>query len=60
MVRIFTIAGYADSLIGFRGMLLDGLVNNGMDVYVAAFDLTRSLMCQKLEARRVNVRDIYL
>jgi len=55
------IAGYADSILGFRGSLLDALLSSGCVVHVAAPDLSaNSTIRQQLEARGIRVHDIQL
>ena len=55
------IASFADSILSFRGPLLDALLARGLSVHVAAPDLPAdSLMRQRLEARGIQVHDIPL
>ncbi len=55
------IAGFPDSLLHFRGPLLDALLARGLSVHVAAPDLpVGSPMRQQLEARGLQVHDIPL
>jgi len=55
------IAGYPDSLLNFRGPLLDALLARGLAVHVAAPDLPLgSPVRQQLEARCLQVHDVPL
>jgi len=55
------IASFADSILSFRGPLLDALLARGLSVHVAAPDLPAdSPMRQRLEARGIQVHDIPL
>lgn len=55
------IASFADSILSFRGPLLDALLARGLSVHVAAPDLPADcLMRQRLEARGIQVHDIPL
>ena len=55
------IAGFPDSLLQFRGSLLDALLSRGLSVHVAAPNLLEgSPMRQQLEARGLHVHDIPL
>lgn len=55
------IASFADSILSFRGPLLDALLARGLSVHVAAPDLPAdSPMRQRLEARGILVHDIPL
>lgn len=55
------IAGYPDSLLNFRGPLLDALLAHGLAVHVAAPDLPLgSPLRQQLEARCLQVHDVPL
>lgn len=55
------IAGYPDSLLNFRGPLLNALVAAGLDVHVAAPDLpANSGVRQRLEALGVQVHEVRL
>ncbi|MER1946504.1 glycosyltransferase family 4 protein [Stutzerimonas stutzeri] len=55
------IAGYPDSLLNFRGPLLDALLARGLAVHVAAPDLPLgSPLRQQLEARCLQVHDVPL
>lgn len=55
------IASFADSILSFRGPLLDALLARGLQVHVAAPDLPPdSPMRQCLEARGIRVHDIPL
>jgi glycosyltransferase involved in cell wall biosynthesis len=60
-MKFLLIAGYPDSLLNFRGPLIDALLNAGLDVDVAAPDLPLgSEVRRQLEAKGVNVHDIPL
>lgn len=60
-MKFLLIAGFPDSLIEFRGALLDALLTCGMSVDVAAPDLPEdSAMRRRLEARGLRVHDIPL
>lgn len=60
-MKFLLIASDADSLINFRGALLDALVVQGADVHVAAPDLSpQSLARARLEAKGLQVHDIQL
>lgn len=55
------LAGYPDSLLNFRGPLLNALVVAGLDVHVAAPDLPASSeVRQRLEALGVQVHEVRL
>ena len=55
------IASFPDSLLHFRGPLLDALLARGLTVHVAAPDLPAgSSMRQQLEARGLQVHDVPL
>ncbi|EIV0336578.1 glycosyltransferase family 4 protein [Vibrio cholerae] len=55
------IAGYPDSLLNFRGPLLNALLAAGLDVHVAAPDLpVSSEVRQRLEALGVQVHEVRL
>lgn len=55
------IASYPDSLLNFRGPLLDALLTHGLAVHVAAPDMPLgSPLRQQLEARGLQVHDIPL
>lgn len=55
------IAGYPDSLLNFRGPLLNALLTAGLDVHVAAPDLpVSSEVRQRLEALGVQVHEVRL
>ena len=55
------VAGYPDSLLNFRGPLLNALLASGLDVHVAAPDLpANSEVRQRLEALGVQVHEIPL
>jgi len=59
--RFLMIAGYPDSLLNFRGPLLNALLAAGLDVHVAAPDLpANSEIRQRLEALGVQVHEIPL
>ena len=55
------VASYPDSLINFRGALLDALVTRGLTVHVAAPGLsTESSVRQQLEEKGLHMHDISL
>ncbi|MYN11824.1 glycosyltransferase [Pusillimonas sp. TS35] len=55
------LASFADSIVRFRGPLIDALIDRGMDVHVAAPDLNPAHpVRQALEAKGVTVHDITL
>ncbi|MFB0583480.1 glycosyltransferase family 4 protein [bacterium 19CA06SA08-2] len=59
--RFLMVAGYPDSLLNFRGPLLNALVAAGLDVHVAAPDLpANSEVRQRLEALGVQVHEVPL
>lgn len=61
MPSFLLIASFPDSLILFRGSLIDALLNNGIDVHVAAPDIgPDSTVRRALEAKRVTVHEISL
>lgn len=61
LMNFLLIAGFPDSLLHFRGPLLDALLACGLTVHVAAPDLpTGSTLRQQLEARGLKVHDIPL
>lgn len=55
--RILVVAGYAPSLINFRGPLLRALNEAGLEVHAAAPGLSSSTMRQILEAWGVSVHE---
>jgi len=60
-MKFLLIASYADSLINFRGPLLDALLEKGLDVHVAAPDMPPGGMVRMhLEERGVEVHEIPL
>jgi glycosyltransferase involved in cell wall biosynthesis len=60
-MKFLLIAGYPDSLLNFRGPLIDALLDAGLDVHVAAPDLPAgSEVRQKLESRGVSVHEVVL
>src|SRR5690606_3634520 len=60
-MRFLLIAGFPDSILQFRGALLDALQAQGLDVHVAAPGLdSRSAMHQALRARGMTAHDIPL
>lgn len=60
-MNFLLIASFADSILSFRGPLLDALLARGLQVHVAAPDLPPdSSMRQSLEARGIRVHDIPL
>lgn len=59
--RFLMVASYPDSLLNFRGPLLNALVAAGLDVHVAAPDLpANSEVRQRLEALGVQVHEVPL
>lgn len=60
-MNFLLIASFADSILGFRGPLLEALLGRGLTVHVAAPDLPPdSLVRRALEARGIRVHDIPL
>ncbi|WP_397473713.1 glycosyltransferase family 4 protein [Pusillimonas sp.] len=60
-MKFLLIAGFADSILQFRGALLDALRSQGLDVHVAAPNLPpRSPARRELEARGFTAHDIPL
>ena len=60
-MKFLLIAGYPDSLLNFRGPLIDALVDADLYVHVAAPDLPfGSEVRLQLEAKGVQVHDIPL
>ena len=60
-MKFLLIAGYPDSLLNFRGPLIDSLLTVGLDVHVAAPGLSlASNLGRQLEAKGVKVHDIPL
>jgi glycosyltransferase involved in cell wall biosynthesis len=60
-MRFLLIAGFPDSILQFRGALLDALQAHGLDVHVAAPGLdSNSPMRQALQARGLTAHDIPL
>lgn len=60
-MKFLVVAGFPDSLLEFRGALLDTLLACGMSVDVAAPDLPEdSVVRRRLEARGLQVHDIPL
>ena len=58
-MRILLMAGLADSLINFRGPLIQALLARGMKVHVAAPDMSLSrATCERLQAWGVDVHDV--
>ncbi|WP_304525557.1 glycosyltransferase family 4 protein [Halomonas sp. I5-271120] len=59
MKRFLMIASFPDSLVTFRGQLLDALRENGYEVHVACPDIrTGSAVREHLESRGIIVHDI--
>jgi glycosyltransferase involved in cell wall biosynthesis len=59
--RILIIASYPNSIIRFRGKLIDALIDRGVEVHVAAPDLKpHHLIRTSLEKKGVSVHNIYL
>ena len=57
-MRVLVIAGFADSLLNFRGHLLAAMVSRGLEVHVAAPDLPEGYTLRKqLEGRGLKVHD---
>lgn len=57
----FLVASYPDSLLNFRGPLLDALLTRGLTVHVAAPDLPEgSALRQNMEAKGLHVHNIPL
>ena len=60
-MRVLVIASLADSLLNFRGPLLNAMVASGVDVHVAAPDLPeRGTLYQQLERRFLKVHEVPL
>jgi len=60
-MEILIIASYPDSLVKFRGDLINKLLKNGLIVHVAAPDLSNnSIIYKELVSRGVNVEPIFL
>src|SRR5690554_1262884 len=60
-MRFLLIAGFADSILQFRGALLEALQAQGMDVHVAAPGLARGTPIRReLQARDFTAHDIPL
>jgi glycosyltransferase involved in cell wall biosynthesis len=60
-MKFLLIASYADSLINFRGPLMDALLEKGLDVHVAAPDMpSGSAVRMHLEQKGVEVHEIPL
>lgn len=59
-MKFLLIAGYSDSLLNFRGPLLDALSLAGLEVHVAAPGLKNGPILNSLELRGVIVHDIPL
>jgi glycosyltransferase involved in cell wall biosynthesis len=58
-MKILLIAGFAESLINFRGPLINAMQGKGLDVHVAAPDLTEnSPICLQLKAMGLFVHDV--
>ena len=59
MKRFLMIASYADSLIHFRGHLLDSLIANGIEVHAASPDVAfGNIWRRQLEEKGVTVHEI--
>lgn len=57
--KVLVIASFADSLVQFRGALLDALLGKGLQVHVAAPDLPmESIVRQQLEAKGIVVHEV--
>ena len=60
-MKFLLIASHADSLINFRGALIDALIQEGASVHVAAPDLPNgSAGRMRLEAKGLHVHDLKL
>lgn len=60
-MRILLVASLAESLINFRGPLINALLDRGLDVVVAAPDFRgEDIFRGELESRGVGVYDIYM
>ena len=60
-MKILIVAGYANSLLHFRGPLIEALLARGQSVHVAAPDLpSSSPIRSRFEAKGVSVHDIPL
>ncbi|MCL7942311.1 glycosyltransferase family 4 protein [Halomonas sp. ATCH28] len=60
-MKFLLIAGSPNSLINFRGHLLDALVASGLEVHAASPDLSsNSTVRYQLEEKGVHVHDIYI
>jgi len=59
-MKFLLIAGYPDSLLNFRGPLLDALKTAGLEVHVAAPDLKDGSIKHALESKGIIVHDILL
>jgi glycosyltransferase involved in cell wall biosynthesis len=58
-MKILVIAGFAESLINFRGPLINAMQGKGLDIHVAAPDLTEnSPICLQLKAMGLFVHDV--
>lgn len=61
MITFLLVASYPDSLLNFRGALLDALVSRGLSVHVAAPSLPiGSPLRERLEVRGLHVHEIPL
>jgi glycosyltransferase involved in cell wall biosynthesis len=61
MTKVAIVASYPDSIVHFRGALIDDLIARGATVYVAAPDLTaESRWCKALEERGAAAHQISL
>lgn len=60
-MKILVLAGWAESLVRFRGRLLSSLVNEGFAVHVAAPGLSKNLHTSTaLGAMRCNCHDVHI
>ncbi len=59
-MKFLLIAGYPDSLLNFRGHLLDALSSAGLEVHVAAPGLKQGEVRSALESKGIIVHDIPL
>ncbi|OXR50242.1 glycosyltransferase family 1 protein [Pusillimonas sp. T2] len=59
-MKLLLVGGYADSLLNFRGPLIDDLLKAGVEVHVAAPGLNDSCMSDALRARGVTPHSLNL
>jgi glycosyltransferase involved in cell wall biosynthesis len=61
MTKVLLVASHPDSILTFRGQLIEALLAHGCEVHVAAPDLSASLIARiALEAQGVHLHDIPL